>query len=132
MKNAKTIGALGAVAVAALIAAGCGSPDTTSDATPVTSAKATTTTVAKATPTDAFVNSMKTKFPNASRADLIDIGRASCDVIDAFGSVSEAMIAIAMDPTWDREMAGNAGYTMGAAIPVFCPQHLAELNAITD
>lgn len=130
MKTTRIIGTVCAVTLMATLAIGCESSDKT--ASPATTAKATATTVTKASPTDAFVNSMRTKFPNAPRADLIEIGQASCDVIDAFGSVSEAMIAIAIDPTWDREMAGDAGFTFGAAIPVFCPEYEAELKALVD
>ena len=129
MKTTKVIGTICAVALMAGLAIGCESSEsTTSTADTV---KATTTTVAKASPTDAFVNAMKVKYPNSSRTQLIDLGETSCEVIDAFGSVEEAIFAIAEDPTWDREMANNAGYTFGAAIPVFCPEYLAELNAIT-
>lgn len=128
MKNRKILGALCAVVIMAVPLIGCESSDTKETAT--TNKATTTTTAKKSTSVDAYVASMKVKYPNSSSETLIDLGKTACDVIDAFGSVSDAMIAIATDPTWDREMAGNAGYTFGAAVPVFCPQYTAEIKAL--
>jgi hypothetical protein len=127
MKNRKILGALCAVVVMAVPLIGCESSETTGTTAPE---KVTTTTAKKASAIDVYVASMKVKYPNSSDAQLIDLGKTSCEVIDAFGSVADAIFAIAEDPTWDREMALNAGYTFGAAVPVFCPEYTAELKAL--
>jgi ABC-type glycerol-3-phosphate transport system substrate-binding protein len=97
--------------------------------TTTTLARTTTTTVYSAL--DSYVSSAKTRLPGATRAELIEIGQQSCTVIRAFGSVELAIIGIASDPTWTTEAAKTAGYIMGLAIPLFCPEYTAEAQRIS-
>lgn len=96
--------------------------------TPVSSVS--TTTTAKSTMMDTYLKGMSSKFPNASASTLIQLGEMACDVIDASGSISRAIVNIASDPSWTSEMARSAGYTFGTAIPVFCPEYVPELNRL--
>ncbi len=123
--------ALISIALFSIIAVGCGSSDNTKteNTTTTTSAPTTTTTVYSAL--DSYVSSAKTSLPNATRAELIKIGQQSCTVIRAYGSVELAIIGIASDPTWTTEAARTAGYIMGLAIPLFCPEYTAEAQRIS-
>ena len=123
--------ALISIALFSIIAVGCGSSDNTKteNTTTTTSAPATTTTVYSAL--DSYVSSAKTRLPGATRTELIEVGQQSCTVIRAYGSVELAIIGIASDPTWTTEAARTAGYIMGLAIPLFCPEYTAEAQRIS-
>lgn len=114
------------------VIAGCSSGDSSSK----TEATTTTTSIARQTTTttysllDGYVDAAKTQLPNATRKELIEVGEQSCTVIRAYGSVELAILGIAADPDWTSEMAEAAGFIMGAAIPVFCPEYTAELKRI--
>lgn len=119
----------------ALILGSCSKSDTKSSSPSVS---ATTSTTYKSTTTtsyslyDAYIKTLRTRFPNSSDSALISLGETACATIDAYGSVSRAMVAIASDPRWSASEANNAGYVFGVAIPVFCPRYLPELNRIIN
>lgn len=117
------------VLTAALALAGCGRGDssTTSETLP----KRTTTTTAKSKSIrDLYLDGMRERFPYQSDAQLIELGHTACDAIDSYGSIEDTMIAIALDPRWSVEEAGDAGYTFAFAVPAFCPEYLAELESL--
>lgn len=104
------------------------SPSTDTPASPTTTYR-TTTTVSQSVLIDAYVSAMREYFPRASRSELISLGKTACDVLDEAGSVSMAFADIATDPSW-RGMEESAGYTIGVAVPVFCPEYLPELKRL--
>lgn len=128
------------IALSALVSigliAGCSS-GSSKESAPKAENTTTTTTIARTTTTtvysalDSYVSSAKTRLPGATRAELIEIGQQTCTVIRAYGSVELAVIGIASDPTWTTEMAKTAGYIMGLAIPLFCPEYTAEAQRIS-
>lgn len=114
---------------AALTITACGrSGGTPAITAPTPTYQATTTTVV--TKYDAFLKSARSRFPGSSDTTLIQLGKATCDTIDTFGSVTEMFIAIAEDPKWSVSMAGDAAYMTGLAVPTFCPEYTAELQRI--
>ena len=116
------------VIISTLLLGACGS-SSKSDTTTTPSLPRTTTTV-QSFPTESdFVNVMRTRFPGASRSDLISLGKTACDLLDEVGSLSMAILVIATDPSW-AGMEEDAGFTIGAAIPVFCPEYIPQLNAL--
>jgi hypothetical protein len=127
----KRTAAAALIATAALTLIGCGAATESSSTTTTTIQKNTTTTQSKYDrQLSAYLDEMSDRFPYSSEAELVSLGENACNVVDAFGSVASAFVAIAEDPDWTVEMAGDAGYTFGVAIPVFCPEYLSELNRI--
>lgn len=132
MKKRTALAALTLTATFALV--GCGAAEETKpspESTTTTTYRSTTTTSKYDGQMSDYLRSMRSRFPGNSDIKLIEIGEQSCTVIEASGSVIDAMLMIAEDPTWTREMAGDAGFTFGTAIPVFCPEYLPELLRIT-
>jgi hypothetical protein len=138
MNTYKLKAVLAGTAITAVALAGCGAAETKSS-TSATSAPTTSTTIVKKQTTttlaskdiliEAYVLAMKDYFPGASRSTLIDLGQTACTVIRTQGSVLDAMLAVADDPSF-RGMEEAVGYTFGAAVPVFCPQYQDEVDAI--
>ena len=134
---------LGSIATALVFTAalvGCGSrAETTAAPTTTTTSKApvTTTTedIFKTAPqslkVDALVEVFQDKFPGTSRGSAIDIANTACDAVRAQGSIVDAVAAIVADPDVDYDTAGDMSFIIGVSVPVFCPEFLAELNAIT-
>jgi hypothetical protein len=117
------------IAVATLTLIGCGTSRSTPEAsTPTTAYKQTTTTASKYGP---FLSAAQDKYPAASDSELIDLGITTCETIETFGSVLDTMLAIAEDPDWSVEEAGDAAFMIGLSVPTFCPEYLPELNRIT-
>lgn len=116
--------------------AGCASKSDNKTSAPEKETTTTSTTIARTTTTstysllDAYISTAKVKLPNATRAELIEVGEQSCVVIRAYGSVELALIGIASDPSWTLEAAKTAAYIMGSAIPVFCPEYAAEARRL--
>jgi hypothetical protein len=120
-----------------LIAVACGKSDSSKESVSTQApVKETTTTTIRATTTtiysllDTYVDTVKSELPGASRSELIDLGKQACTTIRAYGSVELAILGIASDPSWTPRMAEAAGFVMGAAIPVFCPEFTSELRRI--
>ena len=130
MKKYLAITAVGLMS--ALVVAGCGRESSSTSTSPTVTYRSTTTTVKKPTMMDAYLETMRTKFPRHTDAQLIELGELSCDLIDAAGSIQAALISIAVDPSWSAKEAGDAAFTFGAAVPVFCPRYTAELKRIVS
>jgi hypothetical protein len=138
MNTYKLKAVLAGTAITAVALAGCGAAETKSS-TSATSPPTTSTTIAKKQTTttlasqdvliEAYVSVMKDYFPGTSRSTLIELGQNACMVIKTQGSVLDAMLAIANDPSF-RGMEEAVGYTFGVAVPVFCPQYQDEVDAI--
>lgn len=138
MNTSKLKAVLAGTAITAVALAGCGAAETKSS-TSATSPSTTSTTIAKKQTTttlaskdiliEAYVSSMKSEFPGASRSTLIELGQTACVVIRTQGSVIDAMVAVAKDPSF-RGMEEAVGYTFGTAVPVFCPEYQDEIDAI--
>lgn len=141
---------LGGIATALVLVAGlagCGSrTETSTSSTSSTQAPTTTTTKAPATTTttqdalktapqslkiEAYVEVYQEEFPGTSRSTAISTGESACELIEAEGSIADAMIAIALNPDIGTTMAGDMAFVMGISVPVFCPRFMPELNAIT-
>lgn len=133
MNTNKARAVLVGTAITAALIAGCGGSRTEGPSQSSSSAKPTTTTttakVSQNVLLDVYVESMQDRFPGGSRSKVIELGKTACEVIELNGSVSAAIRAIASDPSFNG-MASDVGFTMGSAIPVFCPQYLAEMKAI--
>jgi len=115
---------------------GCGknetsAPNSTVATSSTTVYKSTTTVKPKNTLMDIYFENMSEYFPKATKAELLDIGEQACAVIDAFGSVSSALAAIATDPDF-ANMQYEVGITIGSAVPVLCPEYEAELRRIVN
>lgn len=115
------------------VLAGCSS---NSDNSSKQNATTTSTTIQRTTTTttyslvDKFVSTVKTRLPNSTRSEIVDLGQQACVTIRAYGSIELAIYGIASDPSWTTDMAKIAAFVMGAAIPVFCPEYTAELQRI--
>ena len=120
--------ALISIALFSIIAVGCGSSESakTENPTTTTSINKTTTTFKKSSGEDAYVASMKTILPRATRSELLDLGETTCEAIDESGSVSATLLEIASDPDWS-DMLYEAGFTIGASVEYFCPEYKEEV-----
>jgi hypothetical protein len=120
--------ALISIALFSIVAVGCGNSDSTKTENPTTTTprNKTTTTFKKSSGEDAYVASMKTILPRASRSELIDLGETTCEAIDESGSVSATLLEIASDPDWS-DMLYEAGFTIGASVEYFCPEYKEEV-----
>jgi hypothetical protein len=120
--------ALISIALFSVVAVGCGNSDSIKTETPTTTTprNKTTTTFKKSSGEDAYVASMKTILPRASRSELIDLGETTCEAIDESGSVSATLLEIASDPDWS-DMLYEAGFTIGASVEYFCPEYKEEV-----
>lgn len=127
----KTIAALSISAVA-FLGAGCevATNDSNTNTDTPTTTQAPSSSPSKNSNVSAYVKAAREVFPSASEADLIEVGQLACDTIDDNGSITGALIAIIDDPAF-YGLEYEAGYIMGAAIPVFCPEYKAELNRLT-
>ena len=121
--------ALISIALFSIVAVSCGSSDSTKVEDPTTTIsrnKTTTTTFKKSSGEDTYIASMKKILPTATRAELIDLGKTTCDAIDESGSVSATLLRIARDPDWS-DMMYEAGFTIGASVEYFCPEYMDEV-----
>lgn len=121
--------ALISIALFSIIAVGCGNSESAKIENPTTTTsrnKTTTTTFKKSSGEDAYVASMKTILPRATRSELLDLGETTCEAIDESGSVSATLLEIASDPDWS-DMLYEAGFTIGASVEYFCPEYKEEV-----
>ncbi len=75
----------------------------------------------------AFLLTTRTKIPALEKLpdeQLLDLGRKSCDAIDA-GNTPAAVAAKAEEGL--QIGAENSGYIVGAAVSQFCPEHKSKL-----
>jgi hypothetical protein len=116
------------IALFSIVAVSCGSSDNTKTGNPTTTdpRSKTTTTFKKPSGEDAYVASMKTIFPRASKSELIDLAETTCEAIDESGSVSATLVEIASDPDW-YDMLYEVGFTIGASVEYFCPEYREEV-----
>lgn len=125
----KRTAAAALIATAALTLIGCGTSQSTPEAsTPTTAYKRTTTTTASQY--GAFLSAAQDRYPAASDSKLIDLGITTCETIETFGSVLDMMLMIAEDPDWSLEEAEDAAFMIRLSVPAFCPEYLSELNRI--
>lgn len=61
-----------------------------------------------------------------SDAELIDLGKQTCDLLNGGFSLEEIMIEVLAGDT-DAEFAGAI---MGAGIAAFCPEHQSQIDAL--
>lgn len=130
---------LATIAIAASLGAvlvGCGGnrdeTQATSGTTQTTYQRATTTTSRYSAAVEVYLSKARTLFPSETDAKLISLGEEACGVIIAYGSLTKTLIAIAEDPDWTTDMAYDAAYLFGAAIPVYCPQFTSEARAFAS
>lgn len=132
-----------AMLTTAVVLAGCGTQSSSNKevgSTEMPGTKATeptykspSTTVPKQDPImSSYLRTMKDRFPWKTDSELIALGKQACDVIDVAGSITVAMLAIASDPTWSVEAAGDAAYTFGASVIAFCPEYTPELMRLAQ
>lgn len=134
MKKTLATIAIAASLGVALIGCGGGLEETeaTSATTQTTYQRPTTTTSRYSNSVEAYLKEARNLFPSASDAKLISLGQQACDVIIAHGSLTKTFISIASDPEWSSDMAYDAGYLFGIAIPVYCPQFNSEARALAS
>lgn len=125
-----TTAALALTATIALV--GCGTGKASTPSTTTATYRSTTTTQKYDNAMTAYLRSMQSRFPGKSDAQLISLGEQACKVIDAYGSITSAMVGIAKDPSWSVSAAGDAAYVFGTSVPTFCPRYLPELIRITQ
>ncbi len=132
--------ALAGLALAGLALVGCsgGKPE----AAPVTTTtvRPTTTTVYRPPSTTTTIKShasylvrVSAVLPATPDSDLIDLGQTACDTIDASGSVVAfaAQAEAGFDAgDWGSVTRKELAVVVDAAIREFCPQYVAELNAL--
>jgi hypothetical protein len=130
---------LATVAIAASLGAvliGCGGnrdeTQATSATTQTTYQRATTTTSRYSAAVEVYLSKARNLFPSETDAKLISLGEQACDVIIAYGSLTKTLLAIAEDPDWTTDMAYDAGYMFGIAIPVYCPQFTSEARVLAS
>lgn len=80
-----------------------------------------------------------TSFEVASRSDMIDFGRSSCDLLDAGGTIEDVLLEVftgydtsADQPLTQEETVLLTIYAMTAAVDNFCPEHREALNEFLE
>lgn len=103
---------------------------TTSTTSTTTAPMRTTTTVSQTTNVDALVTLLRSRYPGASRAQIISAAQTACDTLREIGSVRDTIAAMAVDPEVDADEAGDMAYLIGVSIPVYCPEFANEVSGL--
>lgn len=80
-----------------------------------------------------------TSFEIASRADVIDFGRSSCDLLDDGVPIEDVLLAVfvgydtsADQPLTQEETVLVTIYAITSAVDNFCPEHRSSLNEFLE
>lgn len=132
----KVLATIAIVASLGAILIGCGGSrgetQVTSATAETTYQRPTTTTSRYSAAVEVYLSKARNLFPSETDAKLISLGEQACGVIIAYGSLTKTLISIAEDPDWTTDMAYDAGYLFGIAIPVYCPQFTSEARAFAS
>lgn len=118
-----------------IAAAACSSTPVSSNSPSAPAPTASPTTIPKIITqqdkVDALVEVMQDKYPGASRKQVLETAQMACDAVDESGSIAATFVGIMEDNSIDAELAGDMSYAIGVAVPVLCPEYLAELERLT-
>ena len=120
---------LSVMGAAALLLTACGSSNTNSaDPAPTVTV---TTTAEPYSETDAYLQQLReapgNHFVGVSDADLLDVGRTTCDTLDTGYSIEEIVVMLASSNPSDDE-AEMYGQVIGAAVYNLCPEYAYQIS----
>jgi hypothetical protein len=122
-------------AIAALTLTACGGATTAPTTLPSTTVE-TTTTLPELSQADKellFVNYVAGEYPAfvamMGRKDLVDLAQSVCDEIEFNGLTTASLTEMVVNAGL-ANYAGEIGFTLGAGIPIFCPQNQWFIDTI--
>ena len=122
-------------AIAALTLTACGTSAATAPTT-VPTTVVTTTTIAELTQAEKevlFINYVADQYPAfvkvMGRKALVDLAESVCYEIEFNGMTTASLTQMVVDADLGL-YAGEIGYTIGVAIPLFCPQNQWFIDTI--
>ena len=121
----KIASALCALTLAVSLAA-CGSEDAPAPAQPTV----TVTAEPESQSTDELlVEVVRDEYPNLDATDeqLVELGHASCDALDA-GASADDVLGLILDSSSNPETQDAMAFTIGVGVGSFCPEHLDEFK----
>lgn len=83
--------------------------------------------LSKAEKDKTYIETVRDKYPSSVVSDslLLQLAEATCGAFDSGASQSDVVNVIRSS---GRDSGVEIGFAVGAAVPIYCPQHLDKIN----